>query len=366
MSYASSTYVACQTAQARLMDVWQQMSAAGGDENMPFAEWVSSQTAQVQQIILPGNSKTRMVQLTYFPRITEDEVNENATTPVCTSNDKYGNFSTTYEAPDEFLEINRVIDADDLTNFCEDNGGTFILTLNAMLDALERKIATQWADEAVALAGGWGALGMANSLFQSGTAVGQINGSSEYVWQTRVGGSSITPAPMNPEAWANLRHALGLIGNNTPALFGGLEALRYFQASAVGCCTDNGLDLAAALRAYGYNYSYDKRLETALSSTTKLMAFAPASIIPLWYVKGRWKDGVPEAFTNGAAFSQVVISTRRFGIPVDLTINQPCGTEVNMSVSVATKLIATPTDQFVTNDPYFTKNGINKITITNP
>ena len=366
MSYQSISYVPCDVVQARLNDAWMQDSTAGGDELMPFSEWVSMQMAGVQQEILPSQSKKKQVRLTYFQRMVEEDVDEDFTWPKCESSNKYGNLDTIYDAPEITVGRDVVIDINDLTNFCEGNGTTFERTLLAAIDVVERKVATQEAAEAVLLKGSWGALGQSNSLFTAGTAAGQINGSNEFVWQTRIGGTSQTPAPNLPEAWFNLRYALSQIGNNTPAIFGGLTGYQYFGASQVGCCADRGEDLAAALRAYGYSYSFDQRLKNALGSDNKLMAFGPQSLLRLAYVNGRWKDGVPVTYTNGAAWTSFIVSSPRLGIPMDVTINHPCGTEITMAVSTSTKLIARPLDQFQTNDPYFGKNGINAAVITNP
>lgn len=366
MSYATTLLQTCQTLQAQLPVLWQQTNTQGADENMPFALWLSQQMAQVQQVILPGQSNTRNVQLTYFPRITEDEVNEDVSTPVCESSTKRGNFSTTYSAPDEFVEVNELIDTDDLTNFCMDNGSYFMSRMEALMDVLERKIATQWADEAVLLAGTWGAQGVSGELFPVGNAPGDVNANDEYVWQTRVSGSAITPAPPNPEAWWDLRFALNKLGNTAPVMFGGSDAYRYFGATNVGCCSDSGIDIARALQAYGYSYNYDKRIADAFGTEAKFLALGANTLLPLWYVKGRWKDGVPDIVGNAATFVSTIIPSRRFGIPVDFTLNHPCGTEISMSMSVATKVIALPNDQFTATDPYFGKTNVNKVLITNP
>ena len=366
MSYQTTLLQQCETLQRRLVDVWKESGTAGADENMPFAEWVAMQMAAIQQEILPEQSKRREVRVTYFPRITEDQVTDDGDNPLCESSTKRGNLSTTYDAPDTYVTADELIDLDDLETFCEDNGTYFMSRLAALLDVLERKIATQWSTEAVLLAGTWGDLGVAGQLFAPGNSAGEVNANDEYVWQTRVGGSSLTPAPVLPEAWWDLRFAMNKMGNNQPAMFGGSEAYRYFGATQVGCCGDRGIDLRAALEAYGYAYAYDKRLADALASENKFMSFEPNSIVPLWHVKGRWKDGVPAPYTNNGGFTGMIVNMRRFGIPVDVIINQPCGTEVTLAVSVATKLISLPTDQFLTNDVYSGKTGVNKVLITNP
>lgn len=363
MSYLSNALVACETLQGRLEDFWQVTDANGADENMPLAEFLASPTNRrnIQQLILPGQGKKRKVRVTYFQRLTEDIVEDDVANPNCEASDKYGNLSTDYEMPDSNKGSSELVEIDDLTNFCEENGSYFLSRLAAHLDVVERAIATQWAEEAVLLAGKWGALGQSNSLFQSGTAAGSINGSDEYVWKTRLSGGNI-----DPEAWWDLRFALNKIGyGGNVALIGGSTAFKYFGATQVGCCADSGIDVANAMASYGYGVAYDKRLTAALGSENKLMSFVPGSIVPLTYVKSPWKDGVTPLVTGGANYIHTSVFTRRLGLPVDVTIKDDCGS-ISMAVAASTKLIALPTDQFATNDPYFGKNGVNKITITNP
>ncbi len=364
MSYLSSALVACETLQGRLEDFWQATDAQGADENMPLAEFLVNPINRrgIETAILPGQGKKRRVRVTYFQRLTEDTVEENGDNPVCEASNEYGNLSTDYEMPDDNMVSSEKVGLDNLKDFCEDNNSYFLSRLAAHLDVIERKVASQWAAEAVLLAGKWGALGQTDSLFQSGTAAGQINGSDEFVWTTRYSDGKI-----NPESWWDLRFALNKIGyGGNVALIGGSTGFKYFGATQVGCCADSGVDVANAMASYGYGYAYDKRLTTALGSEDKAMVFVPGSIVPLWYRENEIKDGIPLINYNGANTIWTTVFTRRLGLPVDLTINVPCGKDVHMGVATATKLIALPLDQFATNDPYFGKNGAAKIVISNP
>lgn len=364
MSYITTALVPCETLQGRLRDYWQEQTTQGADENMPLAEFLASPTNRrnIQTAIVPGQGKKRVVRVTYTQRLTENLVDSNVDNPSCEASDKYGNLSSDYEMPDDNLGVSELIDTDDLTNFCEDNGTYFLSRIDALADVLERKIATQWATEAVLLTGTWGALGQADSLFVPGDSAGQVNASNQYVWTTRY-----SDGKPNPESWWDLKFALSKIGyDGNIVLMGGSTAYKYLGATQVGCCSDSGIDLANALATYGMGVSYDKRLTTALGSENELIALMPGAILPLAYVKNSWKDGVPPIITNGATFIHTTIFSRRLGIPMDLTINHPCGTEISIGLVASTKLIGAPLDQFATNDPYFGKNGAAQILITNP
>lgn len=364
MSYISTALVPCETLQGRLVDFWQAQNTMGADENMPLATFLASQFNRhpIQSAINSTEGRKRTVRVTYFQRLTEDLVDSDVSNPMCEASDKRGNLSTTYEMPDDNLGASELIDLADLTAFCEGNGTYMLSRLDALMDVVERKVATQWATETPLLAGAWGALGQSDSLFTPGTAPGEVNGSSEYVWKTRY-----LDGKPDPEAWWDLKFALSKIGyDGNIVLMGGSTGYKYLGATQVGCCSDSGIDLSQALATYGMGISYDKRLTTALGGENKLIAMQPGAILPLVYTKNSLKDGAPQVISNGATFIWTTVFSRRLGIPMDLTINWPCGTEISIGVAVSTKLIGAPTDQFATNDPYFTKNGVAKITITNP
>lgn len=366
MSYLSNELVQCETLQARLDEFWQEEGTEGADDSSALAEFLASPTnrRRIQQEILPGGGKRRRVRMTYFQRFVEDDVQEDVQNPLCEASDKYGNLSQDYEMTAGNIGHSINVDINDLTEYCGDNGAYLLKVISELVDVVERKTMSQWADESVMLAGSWGALGQSNSLFAPGTAAGQINSNGEYVWTTRLASGAI-----NPESWWDLRFALNKIGyGGNVAIIGGSTGFKYFGATQVGCCADTGIDVANAMMSYGYGYAYDKRLVSAFGAggENKLMVIKPGSIVPLAYVKNAWKDGVPPVITNSATFVHTSIFGRRLGIPMDLTINQPCGTEVSIGVSASTQLITVPNDQFQTNDPYFGKTGAAKVTITNP
>lgn len=364
MSYLSNALVPCQTLQARLENLWIQEGPTGADDDSALARWIVStgNTQGIKQTILPGNGKKRTVELTYFQRLTESDVAEDVSNPLCTASDKYGNLSTTYEMPDTNIGDAKLVTVTDLTNFCEGNGSYFERIILNMMDVVERKTMTQWSEEAILLAGQWGALGMSNSLFDAGSAVGDINGDDEFVWATRYEDGKI-----DPEAWWELRFALNKIGyGDQVAIIGGSTGFKYFGATQVGCCADQGIDVASAMMSYGYGVAYDRRLANAFQSEDKLLVLEPGRIVPLTYVLNPWKDGVPPIVSNAATFIHTTGFTPRLGIPVDITINHPCGNDISIGVVASTKLIATPLDQFQSNDPYFGKNGVAKVLIDNP
>lgn len=325
---------------------------------MPLEEVLMSQanSRNIQSLMSPGNGKKRTVELKYTPRLTESEVEEDVDNPKCTATNKSGEFSQTYTMPDSNIGYSEALDIDDFTDWCGDNGTRFLQRVNAMADVLERKVATQHAQEFALLAGKWG-----TNIFTTGNAVGNVNSSNEYVWATRY-----SDGKPNPEALGNLSIARMKAGLNNVIGFGGTSAWTYFNALNIGCCSQDGLDLMAAMNQFGLSYAYDKRLEAALGNNgvNKLMLYRLGSVVPLFYTNNQWKSGAAPIFQGGDYLHTGIFSART-GMPMDLTIKDNCGS-LSIAVAVSTKLIAVPNDQFQTNDPYFGLNGVAKVLISNP
>lgn len=357
MSYMPNALIACQTLQEDLATQWQAEGTQGADEMMPLEEVLMSEANRrnVTALMAPGNAKKREVELKYTPRLTEDEVEEDVDNPKCSATNKSGELSTTYTMPDSNIGYSELLEIDDFTNWCGDNGTRFLSRVNAIADVLERKVATQHAQEFALLAGTWG-----NGLFTTGNAVGNVNSSNEYVWATRY-----SDGKPNPEAMGNLRIARMKAGLESGVVgFGGTDAWTYFQALQIGCCADSGMDLLEASRQFALGYAYDKRLEAALASSLKFMLYRLGSVQPLFYTNNQWKNGAAPIF-QGGDYLHTGIFAPRTGMPMDLTIKDNCGA-LSIAVAVSTKLIVVPGDQFQSNDPYFGRNGVAKVLITNP
>ena len=359
MSYMTNSLVACQTLQDDLSTLWQAEGSAGADEMMPLAEVLMSQANSrgIQQAMAPGNAKKPTVELKYTPRLTESEVEEDVDNPKCTATNKSGEFSQTYTMPDSNIGYSEVLDIEDFTEWCGDNGTRFLQRVNAIADVLERKVATQHAQEFALLAGTWG-----TNIFATGNAVGNVNSSGEYVWATRY-----SDGKPNPEAMGNLSIARKKAGLDTGVVgFGGTAAWTYFNALQIGCCADSGMDLMEAANQFALGYAYDKRLEAALGNngSNKFMLYRLGSVVPLFYTNNQWKNGAAPIFQGGDYLHTSIFSPRT-GMPMDLTIKDNCGA-LSIAVAVSTKLIAVPNDQFQTNDPYYGRNGVAKVLISNP
>lgn len=358
MSYVTNALIVCNAAQERLADVWQEEAPQGADEMTPLEDVLMSaaNSRGIQQRMINDMGKTPKVEVDYSPRWLESEYEDGVANPRCSGGAVRGDFTkeytmpTTYLGPTNPLQYTAAVFAD----YCRNNVERVLRDINAMVDGLERTIATQHAQEFALLAGNWG-----DGIFATGNAVGQVNANDEYVMQTLK--SSGDPYP---QGLTQLRIARMKAGFNNVVAFGGTDMWSYLETLAIGCCSDTGVDLLAGLNRNGLSYGYDKRLEAALASNAKFMLYRLGSVLPLYLTNANWRTGIPGVI-EGSNYTQTGISSPKFGIPMDLTITDNCGT-ITISVAVATKLIGAPVDQFQTGDPYFGINGVAKVLITNP
>lgn len=365
MSYQTEDLIPCQAAQGQLRDLYMEPTWPGADENMPFMEHMNSQINRfpIQTTLSPGNGKQNDVIVTYFPRLTEDLVDEGTVGVTnCVSTTKYGNISRTYTPPAVTQCSNELISAQDLIRYCGDNSSYFAMRLSYHIDVVRRKLATQLAEEAVLLYGTWGRDG---DLFPVGNAVGDVNTSDEYIWRTRVAGSGLTPAPFDPGAWPTLRMAYDDLGMGEVLSFGGKTGREYMNNSMIGCCTDQGTDLAAALRTFGVSYAYDRRIADALGDQDKFLSLSPGALVPVYFTFSSWKDGVSQTFLNTGNTQMFSVADPQTNIPMDVTLTWDCG-NLSIFVCAAAKLINLPTDFYSTPDIYSGKNGVVKVLIDNP
>lgn len=365
MSYQTTGLIPCQDVQGALDQLWMEPTWPGADDRTPFMDQMNSLINRfpIQTQLSPGNGKQNDVIVTYFPPIEEDQVQEGAIGTVnCVSETKRGNLSKTYTPPDSTQCADELISAQDLIRYCGSNANYYPMVLARLMAAVRKKIATQMAQEAVLQYGTWGD----GTLFpEPCDTPGCVNASDEYVWRTRVSGSSLTPAPFDPGAWPTLRMALDDLGTGEVMLFGGKTGREYMNNSMIGCCTDQGTDLREALNTFGMSYAYDKRVADALASQDKFLAIAPGSLVPVYFTFNDFKDGVPQMFLEMGNTTMFTVIDPQSRIPMDVTLTWDCGA-LSIFVCSALKMISLPTDFYSSTSPYSGKNGVNKVLITNP
>lgn len=342
MSYFGNVMATCPNLQAALDEMWITPGAfPGADERMPFSEFLNSpyNRSRISYEITPGRGKVRTLELTYQQRHLESVARLNQPNPGCEATEKYGENISTYTLDtDVNVQVGQQIDLTDYEGSCTDNSILFARQVALLMDVLERRVATQQANQSVALTGGWGA-----SV--------AVNGQKQIVVETQNTGTQ------NPsfKTWNKIRNAADDSGFGPELLLvGGTTMREYWQYVQAGCCADYGLNLGELMSQYGYGYAYDKRVQAALGSANEFMAVAPGALQPISFSRAEGKAAMGGIWDNSSNYFYATYRTPRLGLLVDLSAKDSCGT-LNMNLTYTGKVIAMPNDMFAVGDEY---NGV--------
>lgn len=355
MSCLASSYVGCATLQDELTNYFNTCGAEMIREPMPFAEFITGAQNNngLQQVISPGAGKVRSVELKYQARIPESEVTENDS-DLCACTTTRGNCSQTYTLdPDENLSICEKITAADLRDICEPNSQFIMRKFAHLVDALERRIATEIVQEASFLTGSWNT-----------TEVPNVNATDQLVVKTKKDGDAFT---VNPFAMSEIDFALAATGYCAPAFIaGGRELYQYYRNMLAGCCADSGTDLSQMMSLYGRAVAYDPRVASTISGGQNAgLVIQPGAVALLTWNEFGWNAGVPLPFNEGSNYARTLIVSPRLGIPMDIIVKDECPGTLTIVVSAVIKLVNLPNDIFPVGDKYRGVNFFNEILVTN-
>ena len=345
MSYQSTMLVQCENLQEKLETAWMSNQVA---DSSPFLEYLNSpeNTAGINQVINPGQGKSRTLNLTYFPRLSETE-NTEATGRPCSAQDKIGNNVAQYEIDTEATTPSgERIAIEDLTRFCDDNDSYIAQVLARHLDVMDRKIAVKTATEATALVGQYSA---------DTIAAYSLADPSILTVTTKTSGLNVFGA------YEKIQAATIMSGFGGYVHFGGQLMFEHMRLSLAGCCTNDGLSVPELYNLYGSAFAYDRRLATALGSvTTESLVFRPQALQLLTYVQSPAYTPNMNWMSN---YSKFVLFTPA-GVPVDVLIKDDCGV-IDINMYAATKLVALPSEMFLTGDNFAGVNFVGQVSVVN-
>lgn len=339
----------CPTIQRRLGEAFTEV---GQREQLPLLEYINSEanTRPIKVEISPGAGKLREVQVRWKPRLPETEVEEGASIKTCTSTNVYGDLTKTYtlDTTDTYV-ASQLIDAETLARHCQDNSTYVLESIMDLMDALDRRVASALATQAVASIGSWGT--EVDNYFT-------VNSDFLQIATRQTGGQAL-----NEFALADILQATTMANYPAfPVVFGGAEMRRYANAVQAGCCTQYGIDLAAISNQNGFAFAYDARLADAFGSQLKNIATIPGAMQWVSYNLAQWNSGITPA--PGANYSKVIAFTPA-GLAVDLTLKDECS-DLSIVVAHTGKLITLPDDIYEASDKYAGVNYVNGIEIVNP
>lgn len=345
MSYLTSSYVDCEIIQSMLDE--QFVTCPTAMESMPALEAIlaTQKASGISQSVSDGSGKVKNIRVIYDQRLLESEVTSGSGARACTTAVETFDKSVVYDIdPAVWLRAEESFTTVELATVCYADVQSMIAKkIGKVIDALERKIATQTMNQLVTLTGSWG-----------DNVTGVV--ADELVVSTLISTAAKT---IDYTASADIDLALMQTGYcGTKVIVGGTSLYKYGRYLDAGCCSTTGVDVMEIGNQFGKAYLYDKRLATALGSEAKSIVFQAGSLALITYNES------PQVPNLGANYAKFRVASPRTGIPIDITMSDVCGT-ISVIGYANTKLVGLPTDMYKVGDEYQGVTYVNKIKVTN-
>lgn len=346
MSYLSSQYIQCEAIQS-MLDEQFTLSNAPLDPMPALEAILATQKANgISQSVADGSGKVKTVKVVYDQRLLESAVTDSSGARTCTTTtETFDNYTTYTIDPTVWLKAEEKFDTVDLATVCtEDVQSMIAKKINKIVDVLDRKVATQTAEELVGLTGEWS------------TLVTDDNASDELEISTYI---SEATKQLDQTGLSDLDTALMQTGYNAPIIVGGTKLYKYGKELNAGCCATTGVNVLDLYNQFGKALLYDKRVATALADDNKSMVFNAGAVALITY------NEAPQVPNLGANYAKFRVNSPRTGIPYDIVMNDTCGT-ISILGYANTKLVGLPTDMFAVGDEFRGVTMVNKIKVVNP
>lgn len=345
MSYLTSEYVDCEILQTMLDEAF--VTCPTPMESMPALEAIlaTQKASGIAQAVAGDNGKVKNIRVIYDQRLLESEVTSGSGARTCTSTAETFDKSAIYDIdPNVWLKAEESFVTSELATVCTNDVQSMIANkIGKVIDVLERKIATQTANQLALLYGSWG-----------DNVAGVV--ADELVVSTMISEAAKT---IDYTATADIDLALMQTGYcATHVIVGGTKLYKYGQYLNAGCCSTTGVDIMEIGNQHGKAYLYDKRLATALGGEDKSIVFQAGSLALIHY------NEAPQVANLGANYAKFRVASPRTGIPIDIVMSDNCGT-ISVIGYANTKLVGLPTDMFKVGDEYQGVVYVNKIKVTN-
>lgn len=359
----STALTACPNIQDLLTNHFNTNNAAYLVDQHPFFDFILSaqNRSGFSQKVSPGGGKVKTVELTYTQRILESQV----TTPgsrTCTATTKRGDYVDTFTIdPDDFMQVEELLNAEDFATICRDNPTVIAEKIAKMQNALRSAAATALTTQAKAFLGGVSS-DVDSSKLQDVSGVNYIKVATE-----------LSGGAVNPKALVTIDTVKTQSNWGAPApIFGGADLWEYAKMMQAGCCSTQGLDIAAILAQYGTAVLYDRRVANALGGSEYAWTLLPGVFQAIFHVEN--SNMVTESAAaalgqsglfTGANYAKGVISDPATGMPEDILVSDNCGA-VSIILRANVKGYGLPSDLFASGDHMEGVTFFNGIVIDNP
>lgn len=311
---------------------------------MPLLEYLASpgNRAGITTDIIKGTGQLGVAEVTYLRRFLLNQGRVDATVPDCSGGSQYGNEKQVYQfdTTKNVATPKQLVGLTDYVNACP--SPVELLTPQVMrhMELLDRLVAQSVAAQVAAANGQW-----ANS-------VTGVTGNVLKLKSLKTDCESI-----DPRAHIKIQNALQDSGAPiaTP-LFGGVTGREYYQASAIGCCTSDGLGVLDALSAYGKAYGYDFYLNSILGADGWL-AIAPQAVQLLNWNKAVLNGNMGDQWLASADYVMVPLRSPRTGLTYDFTFANNCGQMTAFGAGYVQPIFL-PSDLYQSGDNLEGANGV--------
>lgn len=352
-----NNFITCNNIQTRINDLF-----TGGDPTLPlepmdyvrFLQSAQNTNNILQRQISPRNGKVRTVEVAYTPRLLESVVEEGVGR-VCESDNYVGDLTETYTIdPADNIGYHEGFDATQLILSCEDNEDYLYRRLAHMINVMDRRVATRYAEQTVALTGAFAA----DDKDTDGTS---ITGNTKQVQTAKANGD------ISHKAIREVNYSFELAGYPTNyAIVGFGDIYKYYNELQAGCCANDGLDLGRYFQQNGFAFLKDRRIDVAFDGN--FIGLLPGALQILTYNEfavsrsGRFDILTVDTDTS----KRTVIYSPYTGIGYDMMYTDDnCGT-VTIQLKLATKLVGMPNDMFAAGDRLNGFTGVLEFAIANP
>lgn len=346
MSYISQALQCAPNIQVMLAEAFNANGQNIVQEQYPFLQFLASEANNygLRMKVSSTPNRVKTVEVLYQQRILETDVSSNIANPTCTATAKRGNLVAEYTIDSAVnVGITQLIDNDDLTCTNLEFGAFLSSQILRMVDAVDRKLASQAATQAVALAGVWSADAESSYTVASDRLQIDIEVNNQIA----------------PFGYHQIQTAAQMTGySSQKILFGGATMHDYLTRSQFGCCSNQGMDLNAIWAQYGLASAYDRFLASALGDKDYSLMTQPGALALLWFTKAGWNNGA--TVNIGSNYAMTGIISPNTGIPMDLTLSDNCG-NLSITLIATTKVVGLPTDMFSTNDNLDGVTFVNKV-----
>ena len=338
-------------------DLYEQFKMQPFIEALPVLEFLNSplNTAAIKTNISPGRGKLRQVEVTWNTRRQTSGAVKGADIKNCTASNVYGDNTQTYElSTQDTIQVDELIDSVTLAEHCKDNRDFLVEHIALMLDQLDRAVAEEIATQIAAQIGKW-------STEVSGYTEDWSLAGDKLQIATKLTGGDIAPFTLQ---LIQMAARMSAYPSGAFVGFGGAAMNSYAMQIMAGCCAQYGIDLSAILSQYGFSFSYDPFLATALGGQNENAIMVPGAVQLLNYNLASWNETAGEIVQQGADYSRRIVVSRA-GVPYDVNIKDDCG-NLSLVATFTGKIITMPDDIFDAADKFAGVKWLNQVSIVNP